>query len=289
MKIRPWGAPEVLGHVLPRCREKGPSEPSPAPEHPAGICSCRASCPGRWSSVSSTQVSAETSEAPQVVSPLHPALPRQTRDQQWPNMLPAGAGCGGDQDERREAGNLYSSALLGKLARASFSSLLGPGPAPHPAPAFFFPLWEDFAYCVFGGFLKVQGRCRYKRSHLLQALPFCIPFQILQSLFSFSSQERKLSTSNTRHRETVNTGNSGLLHHPRQIMPPIMQATHSHCQLHPNDSVISPFQQHKRALAPQPRGQPLHLPCPLGQDFKGPSEIHPKGVFLQSVILPLHP
>lgn len=43
-------------------------------------------------------------------------------------------------------------------------------------------------------------------------------------------------------------GNRGLLHHPRQIMPPIMQATHSHCRLHANDGVISPSLEHKRAL-----------------------------------------
>lgn len=63
----------------------------------------------------------------------------------------------------------------------------------------FFPVWEGFVYLLF--YFKAQGGCRYKSSHLLQALPFLIPFQILHSLFSFSTQERKRLASKTRHRE----------------------------------------------------------------------------------------
>lgn len=243
MKMRPWGAPEVLGHVLPRCREKGPSEPSLAPEHPGSICSCRASQPGRWSSISSTQVTAETCEAPPVASPLHPALPRQTTDQQWPSTLPAGAGCGRDQDEGREAGNLCSNALIGR------SPMAPPSPPSWGQYQLLTPL-QPFLSFHSGKILPTVGLfffLRYRAdagikgaiyskpcssTSLSKYFPVCFPFPIKKE----NARRARLDTGR---------GNSGLLHHPRQIMPPVMQATHSHCQLHANNSVISPFLEHK--------------------------------------------
>lgn len=70
-------------------------------------------------------------------------------------------------------------------------------------PFLSFQSGKVFVYFLFlFFFLKAEGGCRYKRSHLLQALPFLIPFQILHSLFSFSNQEKKKhSSSKTRHRE----------------------------------------------------------------------------------------
>lgn len=74
----------------------------------------------------------------------------------------------------------------------------------------------------------------------------------------FPSPIRKENVQGAR--PDTGRGNGGLPQHPRQIMPLVTQATHSHHRFQADNGVISPSLEHNRAT-PQPHRQPLR-PAP---------------------------
>lgn len=192
----------------------------------------------------------EAPKAPTLASPLHPALPSQTRghpNPQLPAVLPAQPGSSRDQASGggRQVIFVITKTLISRPHMPLSPSSLGQDQLLFPLqPIPFFQSGKVLSTFFF--FLKAQGGYKYKKKGDIYSkpCPSSSLFKYFTASFPFPIKKEKVWQT----RLDRGGGNRGLLHHPRQIMPPIMQATHSHCRLHANGGVISPSLEHKRAL-----------------------------------------